>query len=69
VTDQHATLPPRYVRLRRGTVRVGQLATTGAFHPFAPDGHTGTACLARYGWVTDPRHAGTPTLPHAEVHG
>lgn len=53
----------RYVRLSAGTVRVGQLAGTAAPHPFAPDGHTGTSCMACYGWVSDPRHAAHPRLP------
>jgi len=51
------TAPTRYVQLIGGAVRVGQLAGTTHRHPFAPDGHTGTQCLACYGWTDDPRHA------------
>jgi hypothetical protein len=57
------TPPARYVQLTAGTVRVGQLAATDARHPFAPDGHTGTSCLACYGWTDDARHAFHQPLP------
>jgi hypothetical protein len=53
----------RTVQLRHGVVLVGQLACTGAPHPFIPDRHRGTSCLACYGWVDDPRHWEMPT-PH-----
>lgn len=57
------TAPARYVQLAGGTVRVGQLAGTDALHPFAPDGHSGSSCLACYGWPDDPRHAFHRALP------
>lgn len=57
------TAPARYVQLPAGTVRVGQLAGVTARHPFAPDEHTGTSCLACYGWADDVRHAFHRALP------
>jgi hypothetical protein len=57
------TAPARYVRLHLGPVRVGQLAGSDAQHSFAPDGHTGTQCLACYGWTDDARHAFHQPLP------
>lgn len=47
----------RYAHLAASTIHVGQLAGTATRHPFAPDGHTGTSCLACYGWADDARHA------------
>lgn len=50
-------LPARYIRFPNGaTVRVGALAGSDAPHPHLPDGHTGTQCLACFGWCNDARH-------------
>lgn len=57
-------IPTRYVRLSHGvTVRVGSMAGTHYLHNHAPDGGTGTSCLACFGWVTDPRHTFHQVLP------
>ena len=52
----------RRVRLPSGLVPLGALAATTTAHPFVPDGWTGTSCLLCYGWCSDVRHAGRPTL-------
>lgn len=65
-----ADQPVRYVRLSRGgTVRLGALAGTEVPHAFVPDGHTGTSCLACYGWCNDVRHSGRPALAGEACHG
>jgi len=59
--------PARYVRLGRDVVvRVGSLAGTAYLHSHAPDGTTGTQCLACFGWVTDPRHVFHRIMPVEE---
>lgn len=60
----------RYLRLPNGILPVGGLAGTDIAHPHIPDGHTGTSCLACYGWCTDPRHLSRPPLAGVVVaHG
>lgn len=46
----------RVVRLPGGNMPLGALAGTDVAHPFVPDGHTGTSCMACFGWCTDFRH-------------
>lgn len=60
----------RVVRLPGGPIALGALAGTSVAHPFVPDGHTGTSCMACFGWCTDYRHwpvtrpvDGTPGAP------
>lgn len=53
--------PARYVRLSGGaTVRVGALAGASTPHDHVPDGHTGSSCMACFGWHDDPRHGYSP---------
>jgi hypothetical protein len=63
------TEPARYVRLRHGTVRVGQLAGRAVRHPHAPDSNTGSLCLACYGWADDARHLTTAPQPTTGIGG
>lgn len=37
-------------------IAVGALAGTTVAHGFLPDQHTGTSCMACYGWSNDYRH-------------
>lgn len=46
----------RVVRLGGVDVEVGGLACSDVQHPFVPDGHLGTQCMACFGWVSDCRH-------------
>ncbi len=46
----------RVVRLPGANIPLGALACSDAPHPFVPDGHTGTSCMACFGWINDYRH-------------
>ncbi|MCW2768515.1 MAG: hypothetical protein JWO11_4474 [Nocardioides sp.] len=46
----------RIVRLPGGNMPLGALAGADTVHPFVPDGHTGTSCMACFGWSNDYRH-------------
>jgi hypothetical protein len=46
----------RRVQLRAGTIPLGALAATDVRHTRVPDAHTGSMCLACFGWRDDPRH-------------
>lgn len=58
-----ADLLTRYVHLNDSIITVGGLVGSDALHPFAPDTHTGTSCLACFGWSDDARHAFHTPLP------
>jgi len=51
----------RVVRLPDRTIALGALAGTAVAHGFLPDLHTGTSCVACFGWSNDYRH--THRLP------
>lgn len=53
----------RRIRLPGGFLEVGGLAGLPTLHNFTPDGHTGSMCMACFGWVSDPRHAFHRRLP------
>jgi hypothetical protein len=53
----------RIVRLPGGTMPLGALAGADTVHPFVPDGHTGTSCMACFGWSNDVRHTGRTSTP------
>jgi hypothetical protein len=53
----------RYVHPPVYPVLIGQFAGTDIPHPHIPDRHTGTSCMACFGWCTDARHAFHPALP------
>jgi hypothetical protein len=46
----------RIVRLPGGNMPLGALAGADTVHPFVPDQHTGTSCMACFGWSNDVRH-------------
>lgn len=46
----------RVVNIGRRRVALGAFAGTDIRHPFVPDGHTGTSCMACFGWSNDVRH-------------
>lgn len=46
----------RVVSVGRRRIPLGALAGTDTGHPFVPDGHTGTSCMACFGWSNDFRH-------------
>lgn len=68
-TQQHARAmrsaerETRTVHLPKGsTIRLGALAGTDVAHAHVPDGHTGTLCMACFGWCNDARHWGRAAL-------
>lgn len=50
----------RVVHLPGGVIPLGALAGSDRAHPFVPDGHTGTLCMACFGWCNDYRHWTNP---------
>lgn len=46
----------RVVSIGTRRIPLGALAGTGTAHPFLPDGHAGTSCMACFGWSNDYRH-------------
>jgi hypothetical protein len=53
----YRNLATRRIPLPNGTsFAMGALAGTAVAHGFIGDSHTGTQCLACFGWLDDPRH-------------